>query len=144
MCTLLMWPNKFETGVQCFRMSCASIHGNSIYNIIPLLKKENIKKTYILDIWYLDIFTGWNDKIVTLEKTTWFHFRLMKTGFRFLLQTIYSSASCVQIARAKGAFYHVWKLHNVQWARSEMRRCTIHALYRSKLWQPELSLDCHE
>ena len=25
--------------------------------------------------------TGWNDKIVALEKTTWFHFRLMKTGF---------------------------------------------------------------
>ena len=27
--------------------------------------------------------TGWNDKIVTQEKTTWFHFRLMKTGFLF-------------------------------------------------------------
>ena len=26
-------------------------------------------------------YTGWNDKTVTLEKTTWFHFRLMKTGF---------------------------------------------------------------
>ena len=26
---------------------------------------------------------GWNDKIVTLEKTTWFHFRLMKTAFLF-------------------------------------------------------------
>ena len=25
--------------------------------------------------------TGWNDKFVTLEKTTLFHFRLMKTGF---------------------------------------------------------------
>ena len=25
----------------------------------------------------------WNDKIVALEKTTWFHFRLMKTGFLF-------------------------------------------------------------
>ena len=36
------------------------------------------------------IFTGSNDKIVALEKTTWFHFRLMKTGFLFfLLQTIY-------------------------------------------------------
>ena len=31
--------------------------------------------------------TGWNDKIVALEKTTWFHFRLMKIGFLFLLQT---------------------------------------------------------
>ena len=27
--------------------------------------------------------TGWNDKIVAQEKTTWFHFRLMKTGFLF-------------------------------------------------------------
>ena len=33
--------------------------------------------------------TGWNDKIVVLEKTSWFHFCLMKTGFLFLLQTIY-------------------------------------------------------
>ena len=40
-------------------------------------------------------YTGWNDKIVTLEKTTWFHFRLMKTVFLFLLQTIYKLASCV-------------------------------------------------
>ena len=62
----------------------------------------------------LEICTGWNNKIVALEKTTWFHFRLMKTGFLYLLQTIYESASCVQIPRAIGAFYHVWKWHNVQ------------------------------
>ena len=60
-------------------------------------------------------------------------------------------ASCVQIPRAIGAFYHVWKWHNVQRARSEMRRCTTHVLYRSKLWQQDhcqhpqnVSLDCHE
>ena len=52
----------------------------------------------------------------------------MKTGFLFLLQTIYQLASCVQIPRAIGAFYHVWKWHNVQRARSEMRRCTTHIL----------------
>ena len=34
-------------------------------------------------------FAGGNDKIVALEKTRWFHFHLMKTGFLFLLQTIY-------------------------------------------------------
>ena len=45
--------------------------------------------------------------------------------------------SYVQIPRAIGAFYHVWKWHNVQRARSEMRRCTTHALYRSKLWQQD-------
>ena len=49
-------------------------------------------------LWYSS--TGWNDKIVALEKTTWFHFRLMKTGFLFVLQTIYKLASCVQIPRA--------------------------------------------
>ena len=32
--------------------------------------------------------------------------------------------SCVQIPRAIGAFYHVWKWLNVQQARSEMRCCT--------------------
>ena len=99
----------------------------------------------------LFICTGWNDKILTLEKTTWFHFRLMKTGFLFLLQTIYKLASCIQIPRVIGAFYHVWKWHNVQLARSEMRRCTTHALYRSNLWQQDhcqhpqnANLDCHE
>ena len=79
--------------------------------------------------------TGWNDKIVALEKTTGLHFCLMKTGFLFLLQTIYYLASCVQIPTAIGAFYHVWKWHNVQLARSEMRRCITYALYWSKLWQ---------
>ena len=28
--------------------------------------------------------TGWNNKIIALEKTTWFHSPLMKTGFLFL------------------------------------------------------------
>ena len=46
-------------------------------------------------------------------------------------------ASCVQIPRAIGAFYHVWKWHNVQRARSEMRRCTTHGRYQSKLWQQD-------
>ena len=32
-------------------------------------------------------YTGWNDKIVALEKTTWFPFRLMKTGFLFFFVT---------------------------------------------------------
>ena len=31
----------------------------------------------------------------------------MKTGFLFLLQTIYLLANCVQIPRAIGSFYHV-------------------------------------
>ena len=36
-----------------------------------------------------------------------------------------------------GAFYHVWKWHNVQRARLEMCHCTTHALYQSKLWQQD-------
>ena len=45
--SLLMKPNKVETAVQWFRMSRAEFarfsgHGNSNYNIIPLLKKENV------------------------------------------------------------------------------------------------------
>ena len=46
-------------------------------------------------------------------------------------------ASCVQIPRVIGAFYHVWKWHNVQRSRSEVRRYTTHAFYRSKLWQQD-------
>ena len=61
----------------------------------------------------------------------------MKTGFLCLLQTIYYLTSCVQIPRVRGSFYHVWKSHIVQRARSEMHRCTTHALYRSKLWQQD-------
>ena len=34
---------------------------------------------------YIYIYTGWNDKIVTLEKTTWFHFCLMKTSLLFFV-----------------------------------------------------------
>ena len=43
-----MRGNKVETAVQCFRMSHAKVlaefsgHSNSIYNIIPLLKKEKV------------------------------------------------------------------------------------------------------
>ena len=55
----------------------------------------------------------------------------------FLLQTIYELASCIQIPRTIEAFSHVWKWHNVQRARSKMRRYTTHTLYRSKLWQQD-------
>ena len=58
-------------------------------------------------------------------------------SFIFWLQTIYKLASCVQIPKAIRAFCHVWKWHIVQRVRSEMRRCTTHALYRSKLWQQD-------
>ena len=88
-------------------------------------------------IWKWKVCTGWNDKIVALEKTTWFHIRLMKTGFLFSSQTIYLLASHVQIPRVIGAFYHVWKWRNVQRVRLEMHCCTTHALYRSKWWQQD-------
>ena len=107
----------------------------SVTTIMMLYK--NAKAPYS-DTDFFDIeSTGWNYKIVAIEKTIWFHFRRMKTGFLFLLQTIYQLASCVQISRAIRAFYHVWKWHNDQRVRSEMRRSTTHALYRSKLWQQD-------
>ena len=34
---------------------------------------------------YIYIYIGWDDKIVALEKSTWFNFRLMKTGFLFFV-----------------------------------------------------------
>ena len=126
-------------------------HQREILNKAIHLKSSNSDNKAIFHLfgkWMT--FTRWNDKIVALEKT-WFHFHLMKTGFLFLLQTIYKLASCVQIPRAIGAFYHVWKWHNVQRVRSEMRRCTTHALYWSKLWQQDhcqhpqnANLDYHE
>ena len=103
------------------------------------IEQTMCKQRTDVKLWLLD--TGWNDKIVTLEKTTWFHFRFMKTGFLFLLQTswdLYTTgqlvelASCVQIPRAIGAFYHVWKWDNLQRARSEMRRYTTHPSYDNR------------
>ena len=44
--------------------------------------KKDQKKAVIF---ILKSTTGWNDKIGALEKITWFHFHLMKTGFLFLL-----------------------------------------------------------
>ena len=43
-----------------------------------MLHMENVAQ------WNLCWSTGWKDTIVALEKTTWFHFRLMKTGFIYL------------------------------------------------------------
>ena len=53
----------------------------------------------VLKLWYMNMKQSKNKytlyiyrverKIVALEKTTWFHFRLIKTSFLFLLQTIY-------------------------------------------------------
>ena len=116
---------------------------DSVRGGTEMVPKSKLKWVYIY------IYTWWNDKIVALEKTTWFHFRLWKPVF-FLLQTINLLASCVQIPRAIGAFYYVWKWHNVQRARSDMRRFTTHALYRFNLWQDHYqlpqnaNLDCHE
>ena len=96
-------------------------------------------------------YIGWNDKIVALEKTTWFHFRLMKTGFLFFVADHLLVGQLCTNPKSDRYFYHVWKWHNVQRARSEMRRCTTHALYWSKLWQQDhcqhpqnANLDCHE
>ena len=60
----------------------------------------------------------------------------MKTGFLFLLLT--TSWPVVYISQEwQEPSIMSWKWHNVQRARSEMRCCTIHALYQSKLWQQD-------
>ena len=53
-----MRPNKVETAVQCFYMSCArfSGHGNSIHNIIPQLKKVDQNKPIYM--FFLIFFTS--------------------------------------------------------------------------------------
>ena len=44
---------------------------------------------------FLMLFTtGWNDKIVAREKTIWFHFRLMKTGFFFVADHLLVGQLC--------------------------------------------------
>ena len=80
---VLLHPKAFEISLWDFPILFrAEILPYSISdNLVPLV-------IYIFS-------TVWNDKIVALEKTTWFHFRLMKTGFLFLLQT-----SCVQIPKS--------------------------------------------
>ena len=51
------------------------------------------------------IITGWNDKIITLEKMTWFHFHLMKTGFLFCCRP---STSWPDVYKCE----QMWKWHN--------------------------------
>ena len=40
---------------------------------------------YVSLLYNLNRSTGWNDKIAVLEKTTWFHFRVMKNRFFFVV-----------------------------------------------------------
>ena len=70
---------------------------SAIYNCLSPFCAHNTKENFVsschktskLKTININAFiTVWNDKIVALEKTTWFHFCLMKTGFLFLLQTI--------------------------------------------------------
>ena len=48
--------------------------------------EEEFNRVFLLLDWLKGLVSptpGWNDKIVVIEKTTWFHFCLMKTGFLF-------------------------------------------------------------
>ena len=59
----------------------------SLYCAVLLTNFQHLifgKKTFTQTL-YIYIYIGWNDKIVALEKMTWFHFRLMKTGFLFFV-----------------------------------------------------------
>ena len=58
----------------------------------------------------------------------------MKTGFFFVADHLLIGQLCTNPKRDK-SLLSCLKVTHVQRARSEMRRCTIHALYQSKLWQ---------
>ena len=66
---------------------------NIVTNELKLVSVTKILAVYERPVYIVGmtttVYTEWNDKIVALEKMTWFHFHLMKTGFLFLLQTIY-------------------------------------------------------
>ena len=64
-------------------------------------------------------------------------FPFNESQFSFFIADHLLLASCVQIPIAIGAFYHVWKWHNVHWARSEMRHYTTYALNWSKVLQQD-------
>ena len=59
---------------------------NSSNTIMFIFRQKPLGKVWILysPSYRLDS-TGWNIKIVAQEKTTWFHFCLMKTGFLFFV-----------------------------------------------------------
>ena len=76
-------PMNIETPFICTFTERAEIIGQShVYHVY----RDNL---YIRTYTYTSIDTRiygyiwWNDRIAALEKTTWFHFRLMKTGFFF-------------------------------------------------------------
>ena len=64
---------------EVYSLSHAHTWRLSLHKVLKLLPRISRNKVIY---WQLKrvIFTGWNDKIVALEKT-WFHFRLMKTVF---------------------------------------------------------------
>ena len=65
--------NKLST-IRCYRtVECFQL---LLCNTIGLIQHQSFVCTQ------LNGYTGWNDRIVAQEKT-WFHFRLMKTGFLF-------------------------------------------------------------
>ena len=81
--------NKY-TGANRVVMKNTTHHPFDICVIHPLRQKSR-KDIYIyfytvlFSLFFCILHTGWNNKIVTLEKTTWFHFCLMKTGFPFFV-----------------------------------------------------------
>ena len=80
-------------------------------------------------------YTGWNDKIVALERTTWFHFRLMKTGFLFFFFFFADHLLVGQLCtNPKSDRSLLSCLKVTQCSTSEIGDAP---LYRSKLWQQD-------
>ena len=79
--------------------------------------------------------TEWNDKIVAIEKTTWFYFRLMKTGFLFFVVDHLRVGQLCTNPKSDRSLLSCLKV--TQCSTSEIRDAPLYnsCLYRSKLWQ---------
>ena len=83
-------------------------------------------------------YIGWNDKIIALEKTTWFHFHLMKAGFLFFCFFVADHLLVGQLCtNPKSDRSLLLCLKVTQCSTSEIGDAPLynHALYWSKLWQ---------
>ena len=68
--------------LEVFSPEFGMIFINSISTIVSYLMPNPVYSYIYI---YIYIYIGWNDKIVALEKTTWFHFRFNENRFSFFV-----------------------------------------------------------
>ena len=112
---LLMRPNKVETAVQWFRMSHAvfdgfSGHGNSIYNIIPLLWSACFRELLISQLGNNSVFQLKNIQACLSQKSRFLARPLKKTSATCYLQNILTLWWVIeQKGRNFTSFFHFQK-----------------------------------